>query len=87
MDFLIFFLKLLRLLIKGTKVTTGHQKWPKIGQKKSIIILFFAQRTKNALGQKAKHSAGARSVVFTIMVSIRLLLAVCLNQALRICID
>ena len=27
-----FFSKLLRLLLNVTKVTTGHQKWPKMGQ-------------------------------------------------------
>ena len=49
MDFLDFFLKLLRLLLKVTDVTTEHQKWPKIGQ--SSIISFFCP----------KASAGARS--------------------------
>ena len=27
-----FFSKLLRLLLKVTDVTTGHQKWPRMGQ-------------------------------------------------------
>ena len=36
-----FFLKLLRLPLKATKVTTGHQKWPKMGPN-SIISSFFA---------------------------------------------
>ena len=27
-----FFLRLLSLLLKITKVTTGHQNWPKMGQ-------------------------------------------------------
>ena len=31
-----FFLKLLRLLLKVTNVTNGHQKWPKIGQNNII---------------------------------------------------
>ena len=38
-----FFSKLLWLLLKITKVTTGHQKWPKQHNK-----LFFAQKTKKA---------------------------------------
>ena len=36
------FLKLLRLLLKGTEVTTEHQIWPKIGQN-SIINSFLAK--------------------------------------------
>ena len=39
------FFKLLRLLLKVTKVTTGHQKWTKIGQKirptSSLFNFFF----------------------------------------------
>ena len=35
------------LLLKVTKVTTGHQKLPKMGQN-SIISSFFARRAKNA---------------------------------------
>ena len=42
-----FFSKLLMLLLKVTKVTTGHQKLPKMGQN-SIIISFFARRAKKA---------------------------------------
>ena len=34
-----FFSKVLCLLLKFTKVTTGHQKWPKMGQN-SIISCF-----------------------------------------------
>ena len=35
------------LLLKVTKVTTGHQKLPKMGQN-SIISSFFARRAKKA---------------------------------------
>ena len=35
------------LLLKVTKVTTGHQKLPKMGQN-SIISCFFARRAKKA---------------------------------------
>ena len=45
MCFLGFLLKLLRLLLKVTKVTTGHQQLPKIGQN-SIISSFLARRAK-----------------------------------------
>ena len=38
---------LLRLLLKVTHVTTGHQKLPKMGQN-SIIRSFFARRAKKA---------------------------------------
>ena len=48
-----FFQNLLGLLLKVTKVTTGHQKCPKIGQN-SIISSFFPE------GQK-KPSAEGRS--------------------------
>ena len=48
--FLGFISKLPRLLIKVTKVTTGHKKLPKIGQN-SIM----------SLGRRPKPSAGARS--------------------------
>ena len=50
MDFFVFlgFLsKLLILLLKVTKVTTGHQKLPKMGQN-SIISSFFVRRAKTA---------------------------------------
>ena len=35
-----FFFKLMRLLLKVTKGTTGHQKWPKIGKnrKKAFFL-------------------------------------------------
>ena len=45
--FLGFLSKLLRLLLNVTKVTTGHQKSPKMGQN-SIISSFFARRAKKA---------------------------------------
>ena len=45
--FLGFLSKFLRLLLKVTKVTTGHQKLPKMGRN-SIISSFFAQRAKRA---------------------------------------
>ena len=45
--FLGFLSKLLRLLLKVTNVTTGHQKLPKMGQN-SIINPFFAPRAKKA---------------------------------------
>ena len=48
--FLGIFSKSLRLLLKVTEVTTGHQKWPKMGQS-SIISSFFARRTKKALDE------------------------------------
>ena len=44
---LLFFSKLLRLLLKGTNVTTEHQKWPKMCQ--------------NSIMSRPKPSAGARS--------------------------
>ena len=45
--FLWFLLKLIRLLLKVTKVITGHQILPKICQN-SIIRYFFAKRAKIA---------------------------------------
>ena len=33
-----FFSRLLRLLLKITKVTTGHQNWPKMGQNSIIGV-------------------------------------------------
>ena len=38
------------LLLKVTKVTSGHQKWPKIGQN-SGMKTFIAQRAKKALAE------------------------------------
>ena len=49
--FLHIFFKFLRLPLKITNVTTGHQKWPKMGQKKHIISFFFAKRLKDALAE------------------------------------
>ena len=43
-----YFSKLLRLLLKVTVVTTGHQKWPKVSQN-SIKSLFFARWEKKPL--------------------------------------
>ena len=48
--FWILFFKLLRFLLKVTKVTTGYQKWPEIGQN-SIIRFIFAWWAKKALGR------------------------------------
>ena len=36
---------LLRLLLKVTKVTTEHQKWPKMRQNSVISSLFFCPKT------------------------------------------
>ena len=49
MDFLFFWFlsKLLRLLLNVTKVTTEHQKLPKLGQN-SMKSSFFARRAKKA---------------------------------------
>ena len=50
LDFLWMFwilFKILRLLIKVTKVTTGHQKWPKIGH--NSIMHFFGQNPPQEL--------------------------------------
>ena len=46
--FLAFLSKLLSLLLNVTKVTTGHPKFPKMGQNR-IISSFFAQRAKKVL--------------------------------------
>ena len=43
------FIKLLRVLLKVTKVTTKHQKWPEMGQT-SVISVFFPQMAKKSLG-------------------------------------
>ena len=50
------------LLLKATKVTTGHQNLPKMGQN-SIISSFFARRVKKALGQSPQQEleVGPRS--------------------------
>ena len=45
-----FFLKVVMLVLQGYKVTTEHQKWPKIGQNSMI-----------SLGQRLKPSAEAKS--------------------------
>ena len=60
-----FFLKLLRLLLKVTTVTTGYQKWPKIGQ--NSIVGFFPPKGKKkplAKGQSPLQEleVGPRSV-------------------------
>ena len=55
-----FLSKLLRLLIKDTKVTAGHQKLPKMG-KNSIKSSLFCPKGKKSLVRRPKPSAGARS--------------------------
>ena len=55
-----YFSKLIRLLLKVTKVTTEQQKWPKMGRN-SIISSFFCLKAKKSLGQRPKPSAEARS--------------------------
>ena len=55
-----FFSKLLRLLLKFTKVTTGHQKSSIMGQN-SMVHVFFCLKGKNNLGRRPKPFAGARS--------------------------
>ena len=65
-----FFLKLLRLLLKVTKVTTGHQKWPKIGQN-STITFYFARRAKIALGRSPPQEleVGPRSEPYLLVLT------------------
>ena len=46
--FLVFLSKLLRFLIKFTKVTTGHQKLPKLGQNSIKSFILPKQRAKKA---------------------------------------
>ena len=43
------------LLLKVTKVTTGHQKWPEIGQH-SKIGSFFTQKAKKPLAEAIRRS-------------------------------
>ena len=53
MDFLLcfgFFSKLLRLLLKVTKVITEHHQWPKMGQNR-IISSIFLPEWQQSLGQ------------------------------------
>ena len=68
--FLVFISKLLMLLLKVTKVTTGHQKMPKMGQN-SIINSFFARRAKKpfAKGQSPPQEleVGPRDVSSSII--------------------
>ena len=59
--FLEFLLKLLRLLLKVTKVATGHQKLSKMGRNSILSFFFFARRAKKSLGRRPKPTAGARS--------------------------
>ena len=72
MVFLGFFSKLLRLLLKVTKVTTGHKKLPKMGQN-SIISSFFAR--KKALGEgrspPQELEVGPRSGPYLLVVIIK----------------
>ena len=49
-----FFRKLLRLLLKVTKVSNGNPKWPKMGQN-SIIKPFFARRAKKPRPKAKAH--------------------------------
>ena len=51
MFFFGFFSKLLRLLLKVTKVTIGHQTWPKMDQS-SITSYFIAQRANKKASAK-----------------------------------
>ena len=55
-NFFGIFLKLLRLQLKVTEVTTEHQKWPKVSQKS--IKSSFCRRQKKALagGQTLRRS-------------------------------
>ena len=47
--FLFFLSKLLRLLLKVTKVTTGHRKSPRMGQN-NLISFFCCPKCKKSLG-------------------------------------
>ena len=51
-----FFEKLVMVLLKVTKATTEHQKWPQMGKNSRTSVCFFL-RAKKAL---AKASAGTR---------------------------
>ena len=53
-NWFVWILRSLRLLLKVTNVTIGHQKWPKMGQN-SIISSFFAQRAKKASAKGWSH--------------------------------
>ena len=70
LGFLRFLSKLLRLLLKVTKVTTGHQKMPKIGQN-SIISSFFAQRANKASAEgrspPQEREVGPRSGLYLLV--------------------
>ena len=51
------FSKLLWLLIKVTKVTTEHQKWPKLNQN-SIFSTFFCLKGKQSESQSFPQELG-----------------------------
>ena len=68
-DFFVFFSKLLKLLLKVTKVTTEHHKLPKMGQN-SIISYFFAQRATKSLGRSPAQEleVGPRSGPYLLVI-------------------
>ena len=55
-----FFSNLLRSLLKVTKVTTDHQKWPEVSNKKKHKSSFLPKGQK-ILGHRPKPSEGGRS--------------------------
>ena len=65
------------LLLKVTKVTTGHQKLPKMGQN-SIISSFFARRTKKASAEgrspPQELEVSPRSGLYLLVLKVMLLL-------------
>ena len=54
------FPKVSRLLLKITKITTEHQKWPKMGQNS----IFFFPKGKKILGQRLKNQAHIAGRIF-----------------------
>ena len=52
---------LLKLLLKVTKVTTEHQKLPRMSQNSIVSPFYLAEGHKKSILRRRKHSAGPRS--------------------------
>ena len=64
--FFLFLFRVIEVTTRSYTITTGHKKWPKLGQNR--IIFFFARRAKENLGRRLEHEVGLCSGPYILVI-------------------
>ena len=64
--FFLFLFRVIEVTTISYTITTGHRKWPKIGQ--NSIIFFLQDGQKKNLGQRLEHEVGLCSGPYILVI-------------------